>query len=433
MFNKIKFPSWIIKLILVLFILIIGGAGGYFLAHKITSKEKKSLDPYLAFTLEIYDKIQQNYWEKLTDEQLINFYNLALAKLTNQQPSLKSNDKKTLEKEISSAIKNFDQNKKKEFVTQLSDLVLANLQPFGRSRLYSKKEEKALSDNVQNINPEVNQYDILDIDKNASSEAIKSAYETKSSQWNPKTNKSPEAKQKYEQINHAYEVLADQENKKVYDESGSEPTMSWKIIPPDIFYVQLTKFSPTTVEELQRVFTKSNEVSGLNTLILDLRDNIGGLIDGLPYFLGPFIGLDQYAYQFFHQGDKTDFKTKTGWLPDLVKFKKVVILINENTQSSAEVMAAALKKYNVGVLVGTPTKGWGSVEKVFPLDNQITTDETYSIFLVHSLTLREDSQPIEGRGVEPAININNSDWEKQLYDYFYYPNLVKVVKEILFP
>ena len=99
--------------------------------------------------------------------------------------------------------------------------------------------------------------------------------------------------------------------------------------------------------------------------------------------------------------------------------------------SSAEVMAATLKKYNVGVIVGTNTKGWGTVEKVFELQNQIDKSEKYSVFLAHSLTLREDGKPIEGVGVEPGINITSKDWEKELYSRFGSQTLVDVLKEIL--
>lgn len=148
-------------------------------------------------------------------------------------------------------------------------------------------------------------------------------------------------------------------------------------------------------------------------------------------FQALLIGQDQYAYQFFQQGEKTDFKTRSGWLPSLVRYKKVVILVNENTQSSAEVMAAVLKKYNVGVVVGTRTRGWGTIEKVFPLENQLNEGEKYSLFLVHSLTLRDDGQPIEGRGIDPLIDITDSNWESQLYSYFHYSELTKAIKEIL--
>ena len=70
------------------------------------------------------------------------------------------------------------------------------------------------------------------------------------------------------------------------------------------------------------------------------------------------------------------------------------------------------------------------MEKVFSLENQIDNAEKYSVFLVHSLTLREDGQPIEGRGVDPLINIKDPNWESQLNEYFNTSELTQVVKEL---
>jgi len=327
--------------------------------------------------------------------------------------------------------KDLDEEKKKEFVIQLADIVLANLKPFGHSRLYTEKLEQDLKNRVDNIRPEINQYEVLEVEEDATQDELKLAYEEKTRELEPKKDESEEARQEYEQVQQAYKVLGEEESREIYDESGVEPTMDYKLIRPEIFWLHLKKFSPTTFDELKRVTEAVDKGGELDTLILDLRDNVGGAIDGLPYFLGPFIGAEQYAYQFYHQGEKTDFKTRTGWLPSLVRYKKVVVLVNEGTQSSAEVMAATLKRYNVGVVVGASTKGWGTVEKVFALKTQIDPNEKYSMFLVHSLTLRDDGEPIQDKGVDPTININNPGWEEQLMAYFNYPELVEAVKEIL--
>ncbi len=387
-------------------------------------------DKYVVFLSEIYDTIKANYWDKITDEQLTNLFVLGTEKLTGQPLPSSPKDKTSLQKTLAKILKEMkDEPKKKEFTTQLADIVLANLQPFGRSRLYSRNEEISLKNTVENINPSVDQYQVMGVRKDASAEEIQKNYQEQTQVL--KKEKTPEAQQKLAQLNKAYQVLADKDARKIYDESGVEPTMEYKLLRPEIFYLHLHKFSPTTIEELLRVTQKMDDKpESLNILILDLRDNVGGAIDGLPYFLGPFIGNDQYAYQFYHQGEKQDFKTKIGWLPSLVRYKKVIVLINENTQSSAEVMAAVLKKYNVGILVGTTTRGWGTVEKVFELKSQIDSAEKYSAFLVHSLTLREDGQPIEGKGVEPLISLKDPNWEKQLDAYFHYPALATVIKEV---
>lgn len=417
-------------LIILVFLLLIILGGLYFIKEKLYLKFQPPQNTYVVFLTEVYDKIQQNYWDKLPDDKLIALFVAGTEKLTNQSISVKPSNKKGLEKILTQTINNLSAtDKKKEFSVNLADLVLVNLHPFSRSRLYVEQDEAKLKNTVENRNPEINQYQALGVDKNATAAEIDKTYQQKNEQLIKES--SPEAKQKLAEVEKAYQVLADPESRKVYDVSGVEPTMDYKLLRPDIFYIHIHKFSPTTIDELVRITQKVDQGEILNTLILDLKDNIGGTIDGLPYFLGPFIGNDQYAYQFYHQGEKSDFKTKLGFLPSLVRYKKVIILINEGSQSTAEVMAATLKKYNVGVVIGTTSKGWGTVEKVFPLEKQIDPQEKYSLFLVHSLTLREDGQPIDGKGVDPVINTKDLNWESKLYSYYHYEELAKALKEVL--
>jgi len=189
--------------------------------------------------------------------------------------------------------------------------------------------------------------------------------------------------------------------------------------------------SPTSFTELQQVANEFDQYQNLDTLILDLRGNIGGSVDLMPYFLGPFIGPNQYAYESYHQGEYEPYKTLVGWLPSLVRYKNVIILQDEIAQSSAEVMTSVLKKYNVGILVGTTSRGWGTIEAVYELTNQISDDETYKMFLVNAVTLRDDGQPIEGRGVDPVINVADENWPDLLYTYVNDNALVRAVEKLI--
>ncbi len=401
-------------------------------------EENFGKDVYAKFLLEVYDKIQANYWEKITDEQLSLLYKAGLEKLIGDSYILPSSDKKGAEEIFNKATEKMEAEQKKELTANLAQIVLANLQPFGRSGLYTTKDEKALRDNVANIDASIDLYKELAVEKDSSQEEIEKAYQEKNNELEKIINDEiqPEevrqaSQKKKAQIDRAHETLADEDKRENYNEAGVESTVSYKLIGPDIFYIHLKKMSPTTFDEFQAATQAVDEGEALNTLIFDLRGNVGGAIDLMQWFLGPFIGPDQYAYEFYHRGDKEPFKTKIGWMPSLVRYKKVIILIDEQTQSSAEIMAATLKKYNVGVVVGAPTKGWGTVENVFPLDTQLSESEKYSVFLVHSVTLRDDGQPIEGRGVDPLININDENWQDQLYDYFNSDKLVKAVEEAL--
>lgn len=407
----------------------LGLASGYFYFNNIKSSNQAEEDIYLKFAVEVYDKIKENYWEKINDEQIVKLFQLGIEKILAMPQNPESNDKKGLEKMLSKAMEGMDEQKKKEFVVGLSDIVLANLQPFGRNRLFSQKQKEELSNLVNNIDSETDLYEILGVSKTAAQKEIKTAYEEKKKSLAGQT--APEAKERLAAIQRAYDALASQESKENYDQLKVEPTVVSKILHPKIFYIRIKRFSPTTLDEFQKAANSVASNNDIDSMILDLRSNIGGAIDILPYFLGPFIGPNQYAYEFYKKGENMPFKTKTGWLESLVKYKKIVILINGETQSSGEVVAATLKKYNVGVLVGVPTKGWGTVENIFPLETRIDPNENYSASIVHSVTLREDGQPIEGRGVEPVIDVRKKDWGRELLSYFNFKSLVEEIEKLI--
>lgn len=416
-----------------LLLLVFGIAVGGLLYYQHTQNIDKA---YLDFVDESFSIIKTNYWEVIEDKNLTNLYHLALEKITGEKVAEPVSNVKQLNDILKTVLRGKENNQKAEMVTQLVDMVLINLQPFGRSRLYSQKQETDLSNLVKNVSGE-DRYQQLGVDKNASAEQIKQASDKKQKELEvaEKSATSSAEKQVIAQqkaaVGQSTKILTNEDSKLVYDESGVEPTLDYTLISPRIFYLHLTKFSPTSLDEIQRVATKYDKGDLLDTLILDLSDNIGGAIDGLPYFLGPFIGKDQYAYQFYQQGNKTDYKTQIGWLPTLVRYKRVVIIINENTQSTGEVMASVLKKYNVGLLVGKTTKGWGTVERVFPMTKQVSASELYSIFLVHSVTLREDGQPIQDRGVEPVVDVGKEGWEMEFKKYYNDLTLLETIKKYL--
>lgn len=339
---------------ILIFIVIFGVGAGFGYSHIKTPQTspipaaKVVENTPKAFISEVYDLIQTNYWEKISDEDLLNRFSQALGK-----------EIKT-KKELLSEIKD------SKVATSAASLVLASLKPAGRSGLYTQKQEVALKNLVENRNPETGKI---------------------------------------------------------------EPTIFAKLIG-NTLYIQFKKFSPTSLDEFKKAFD-SNQNLGLSSLILDLRGNIGGAIDATAYFLGFFMGKDQTAFEFYHQGQYLPFKTPTDELASLTKYKQIVVLIDQNTESSAELLAAALKKYHLGVVVGVATKGWGSVERVFPLDNQMDESQKYSVFLVHSITLRDDNQPIEGRGVEPDINIRDANWKTKLFEYFRNPDLTLAVSRVI--
>jgi len=420
-----------IKLLIFLVIFMLGvGVGHAFFAGGQNKQvlAQNQQNPYTDFLLEVYDKIKQNYWDNITDIQLLDLFRLASAKFL--ASDISNNTKKDdFFKFVTVQLKNKDGKEKKDAVVNIASAVLASLNPVGRSSLYTQKLEQQLKNTVDNVNPDKDLYKDLNLPKGASSSAVEQNFKSQADQL--KKENTPEAKQKLQQIAYAHNVLINQDKKQTYDQTGVEPTIFTRLITPDIAYVQFKKFSPTSLDEMQKALSLYDQAQGSEFLIFDLRGNIGGAIDALPYFLGDFLGKNQYGFDFYHQGEYTPFKTVLDKLPVIDKFKEIIILIDNQTQSSAEVMAASLKKYNRGILVGTPTKGWGTVERVFPLDHQIDQTEKYSVFLVHSITLREDNLPIEGRGVDPNIDTRKESWENNLQSLVRDLPLVNAVKLVL--
>lgn len=422
-----------LKITLIVLLLLVAAAGYVYQTKKSPQSFlhlKNEKDPAILFLSEAYDKIKENYWEKINDQDLTRLFKLASDKVSQQPGVLKANTKEGMLSMVKTTMKNMDGQKKKEFATNVTGVVLGSLKPFGRSALYTTKQEVQLQNLVQNVNPEKDLYKDLGLEKNASEDAVKKAYTQKEAKL--KSDQSEEAKKQLMLAKYAKDVLVNQDTKKNYDNGGIEPTVFTKLITPRIFYIQLKKFSPTTFDEFQKAAnTYADASSNPDVLIFDLRSNIGGAIDATSYFLGNFLGYNQYAYDFYQQGKFEPFKTQAEKLPGLAKFKQVVILVDNQTQSSAELMASSLKKYHYGVVLGTTTKGWGTIERVFSVEHQIDESEKYSLFLVHHITIRDDGQPIEGRGVDPNINIKDSDWENQLYSYFRNPELTQAVRTIL--
>ncbi|MBI2196667.1 DnaJ domain-containing protein [Candidatus Daviesbacteria bacterium] len=417
------------KLLVLVIVFAIGLGLGREYSTRNSAIQQTEKDTPKVFVSEIYDKIKENYWNNISDGELLDLFkismdknggNVAVAKFENKDKFLAAVDKITA---------GMNEEQKNRFIITVAGSVISSLAPAGRSGLYTQKQEEQLKNTVSNINPEKDLYKDLGLAKGASGAAVAEAYQKKAAELS--LDKSPEAKEKLKTITYAKDTLTQKDTKERYDTNQVEPTLFNKVIAPGILYVQFKKFSPTSLDEFQKAFESYKDNPGLNALIFDLRGNIGGAIDATAYFLGFFLGKGQYAFDFYHKGEYLPFKTATDKLPSLTKYKQVVVLVDQNSQSSAEMMAAALKKYHVGVVVGVPTKGWGTVERVFPLVTQISKKEKYSIFLVHSITLRDDNLPIEGRGVDPDVKITDSNWTTQLLLYFNNPTLVETVKSVL--
>ncbi len=132
-----------------------------------------------------------------------------------------------------------------------------------------------------------------------------------------------------------------------------------------IGYVRLVSFNQVASQQLEIEVT--NHINnGVETIIFDLRDNGGGLLDAAVSIGDLF--LDEGLFVIIRNSDDTMEQLTTGD-GDIAESINMVVLVNENSASASELLAAALKDYGRATLIGTTTFGKGSVQNVFEIDD----------------------------------------------------------------
>lgn len=170
-----------------------------------------------------------------------------------------------------------------------------------------------------------------------------------------------------------------------------------KLLPGDIGYVQLIQFTERTADDFINALNRLGELKA-TSLILDLRNNPGGLLDAAVAVAEPFFKKgDLIVYtQGAKPTDREEFRAESLEPPIEVP---VVVLINAGTASAAEIVSGALKDTHRAVIVGERSFGKGSVQSIFALRNgegvRLTTAR---YFTPSGITLHE-------HGVEPDVEI----------------------------
>ncbi len=386
-------------------------------------------DAYVRFDMEVYDIILKNYWQKAPDADLAALFQLAVQKVLNATttPELLTKDRTGTAKMLAKAVAaTTSPEAKKQIALNVALVSLYNLQPAGRSGLLSAAQETQLRQEVSNIKPANDLYKDLGVASGASAEVVEKAYQEKKVAL--KDDTSLEAKAELAKAEYAQKVLSDTNNKARYDQAKIEPTVFGRVLGKTLYF-NMTQVSPTTLQEFAQAVDHASTTLGLDSLIIDLRSNIGGALDFAQAFLGVFIGQNQYAFDLFHQSEYQVQRTTLPKFDQLNRFKDVAILTDHMTQSTAEVTAAMFKKFHLAKVVGVTTRGWGTVENTFPISSEIDPAQKYSVLLVHSVTLREDNQPIETRGIEPDIDTSKPDWKSQLSKSFDSASIISALRQ----
>ncbi|NNK94553.1 MAG: S41 family peptidase [Desulfobacterales bacterium] len=168
-------------------------------------------------------------------------------------------------------------------------------------------------------------------------------------------------------------------------------------IKPGFAYLRVSNFQRNTTREFKDHLEKLRQENALRGLIIDLRNNPGGLLNQAVSVADIFLdeGLIVYTRGRKQEQDLTFEAKKDGNTTDF----PLVVLVNEGSASASEIVAGAIQDHQRGVIVGTKTFGKGSVQTIIPLSNgaglRMTTAHYYT----------PNGRSIQATGIVPDITV----------------------------
>ena len=160
-----------------------------------------------------------------------------------------------------------------------------------------------------------------------------------------------------------------------------------------IGHLRLSSFTGTTNEDLVEAIERFKRSKGAG-LVVDLRNNPGGLVSSVVDVTSQFVETGLVLYQMDAKGNRQDWNVKSGGKALDIP---MVVLVNEFSASASEVFAGAIRDHGRALLIGTATFGKGSVNNLWPLTDGSGVNFTTARWFTPGGTL------IEGKGIDPDI------------------------------
>ncbi|OUR65662.1 peptidase S41 [Methylophaga sp. 42_25_T18] len=172
-----------------------------------------------------------------------------------------------------------------------------------------------------------------------------------------------------------------------------------KMLEPGYGYVRISTFQSRTGASLKEAITalKQENDGALKGLVLDLRNNPGGLLDAAIDVSDAFITKGKIVYTEGRIKDAAqEFNAKPN---DILKGAPLVVLVNGGSASASEIVAGALQDHHRAVILGSKTFGKGSVQTVMPLSDSTAVKMTTARYFTPS------GRSIQAEGIVPDIEI----------------------------
>ena len=190
------------------------------------------------------------------------------------------------------------------------------------------------------------------------------------------------------------------------------PTVESKMLTDTIGYIGITEFDDVTDDQFISALDElKNE--GMQDLVIDLRNNGGGLVDVTCNILDQLLPEGLIVYTEDKYGNRQEEYSDAEHYFD----GKMAVLVNGNSASASEIFAGAIKDYGVGTLIGTQTFGKGIVQSLFPLSDgsaiKITVSRYYTpagnniheVGIEPDIVLERDTESADDNQLQKAIEV----------------------------
>lgn len=175
------------------------------------------------------------------------------------------------------------------------------------------------------------------------------------------------------------------------------PSVFGEMLDENTGYIQITEFKGVTVEQYEEVFAELKE-QGMERLVVDLRDNPGGLLNVVCDILRDILPEGLIVYTEDKNGNRSE-ETCDGKNPlDM----PLAVLVNGNSASASEIFAGAVKDYGIGTIVGTTTYGKGVVQSI----RQLSDGSAVKLTIANYYTPKGNS--INKTGIRPDVEVELS-------------------------
>ncbi len=174
-----------------------------------------------------------------------------------------------------------------------------------------------------------------------------------------------------------------------------------ELLPGNYGYIRLNHFQEKSAQEVKNALKKMEPKIKMSGLILDLRNNPGGLLDEAVEIANLFVDSGVIVSTISRNKEDKDVKTAKSGIARL-DFP-MIVLANGNSASAAEIVAGALKDHKRALIAGSRTFGKGSVQTVIPLADDVGLKLTIARYFTPNGT------SIQAKGIEPDLPLDELD------------------------